>query len=172
MEAHRSFKTSERLAPLAIISSVRFSAASRDSACDGVVVFGPCFDTDPLGCVTPAAALSCISWCGLKRDSEELFIPTGCFVSQAHHARPVILGAKTVPLFQHEAGKLPTTGAVTDPCPPRVWMTMGPFGRIFHVSEARSQLCAVGRTIISPTSTLAGCSIANAMARAIASAGI
>ena len=34
MAAHKSFKTSERLAPLAIISSVRFSAANRDSACD------------------------------------------------------------------------------------------------------------------------------------------
>src|ERR1700761_9239780 len=34
------------------------------------------------------------------------------------------------------------------------------------------QACAVGRTIISPTSTLAGCSIANAMARAIAAGGI
>jgi len=33
MEAHKSFRTSERLAPLAIISSVRFSAADRDSRC-------------------------------------------------------------------------------------------------------------------------------------------
>jgi len=32
MEAHKSFRTSERLAPLAIISRVRFSAANRDSA--------------------------------------------------------------------------------------------------------------------------------------------
>jgi hypothetical protein len=32
--------------------------------------------------------------------------------------------------------------------------------------------CAVGRTIISPTSTSAGCSIANAIARAIAAGGI
>src|SRR5437879_11779996 len=69
LAAHKSFSTSERLAPLAIISSVRFSAANRDSACDGVVVFGPCLDSDPAGCTTLAAALSCISWVGWRRDS-------------------------------------------------------------------------------------------------------
>src|SRR6266581_4501569 len=62
--------------------------------------------------------------------------------------------------------------AVTDHHPLGIWMPMRLFGRIFHISETRSQPCAVGRTIISPTSTLAGCSIANAMARAIAAAGI
>src|SRR5882762_1194414 len=72
MAAHKSFSTSERLAPLAIISSVRFSAANRDSACDGVVVFGPCLDSDPAGCTTLAAALSWISWIGWRRDSGEL----------------------------------------------------------------------------------------------------
>ncbi len=34
-----------RLCSIAIISSVRFSAANRDSPCDEVVVFGPCLDS-------------------------------------------------------------------------------------------------------------------------------
>ncbi len=72
MEAHKSFSTSLRLAPLANISSVRFSAASRDSACDGVGVLGPCLDSDPAGCTTLAGLLSCISWSGLSRGSGEL----------------------------------------------------------------------------------------------------
>jgi hypothetical protein len=38
MEQHRSFSMSFRLEPLAIISSVRFSAANKDSACDAVLV--------------------------------------------------------------------------------------------------------------------------------------
>ena len=83
MAVHKSFKTSERLAPLAINSSVRFSAAKRDSACDGVVVFDPCLDTDPACCAEPAAALSCISWSGLRGDPGELFISIGNRTSQA-----------------------------------------------------------------------------------------
>src|SRR5260370_17567887 len=74
MEAHKSFRTSERLAPLAIISRVRFSAANRDSACDGVAVFRPCLDSDPAGCTTLVASPSCISWSGLSRKSGELII--------------------------------------------------------------------------------------------------
>ena len=38
--------------PLAIISSVRFFAANRDSACDAVVVFGSRLDSDPTGRTT------------------------------------------------------------------------------------------------------------------------
>src|SRR6267154_6336017 len=74
MAAHKSSSTSERLAPLAIISSVRFSAANRDSACDGVVLFRPCLDSDPPGCTTLEASLSCVSWSSLSRDSGELVI--------------------------------------------------------------------------------------------------
>src|SRR6266849_6529495 len=72
MEAHKSFKTSDRLAPLAIISSVRFSAAKRDSACDGVLAFATCLDSGPVGRSTPAASTTCILWSGLSRDSGEL----------------------------------------------------------------------------------------------------
>src|SRR6266704_5323241 len=72
MEAHKSFRTSERLAPLAIISSVRFSAANRDSACDGFAIFGPCLDSGPAGRATPEASPSCISRSGLRRGSGEL----------------------------------------------------------------------------------------------------
>ena len=68
MEAHKSLRTSERLAPLAIISSVRFSATNRDSACDGVAVFGSGLDPS----TAPAVSLSCISWSGLSRGSGEL----------------------------------------------------------------------------------------------------
>src|ERR1700687_4711381 len=63
-----------RLCSFAVISSVRFSAANRDSACDEVVVFGPCLDSDPTDCTPLAASLSCISWSGLRRDSGELII--------------------------------------------------------------------------------------------------
>src|SRR6267378_4524209 len=87
MEAHKSFRTSERLAPLAIISRVRFSAASRDSARDGVVEFACCLDSDPSGCATLAAALGCISWSGLRLDSGELLISIGRRVPQGYHAR-------------------------------------------------------------------------------------
>ncbi len=44
--------------------------------------------------------------------------------------------------------------------------------RVDRRLQPLSYACAVGRTTMSPTSTLAGCSIANAMARAIASGGI
>src|SRR5260370_5734879 len=73
MAAHKLFRTSGRLAPSAIISSVRFSAATRDSACDcdRAVVRGPCLDSDPAGLSTPAAALSCVFWSGLSRRSGE-----------------------------------------------------------------------------------------------------
>jgi hypothetical protein len=74
MAVHKSSRTSDRLAPFAIISSLRFSAANRDSACDGVVVFGPGFDTDPAGRTTLVASPSCISWAGLSRKSGELII--------------------------------------------------------------------------------------------------
>jgi hypothetical protein len=74
IEAHKSFSTSGRLAPLSIISSVRFSAARRDSACDGVVVFRPCPDSDPPGCARLAALLSCMSWSGVKCNSGELIV--------------------------------------------------------------------------------------------------
>src|SRR5258708_34816423 len=72
MEAHKSLRTSERLAPLAIISSVRFSAANRDSACDGFAIFGPCLHSSPASRAAPAASQSCISWFGLRRGSGEL----------------------------------------------------------------------------------------------------
>src|SRR3984893_18102780 len=49
MTAHKSFRTSERLAPFAIFSSVCFSAASKDSACDGAAIFGTGFDSDSAG---------------------------------------------------------------------------------------------------------------------------
>src|SRR5713101_2380947 len=75
MEAHKSFRTTERLAPLAIISSVRFSAASRDSARDGPVIFSRSFDL--AGGATLTASLSCISEYGSRRDSWELFISIG-----------------------------------------------------------------------------------------------
>jgi hypothetical protein len=71
MAAHKLFKTSGRLAPLAIISSVRFSAATSDSACDRAVACGPCLDSDPAGLTTPAASLSCVFWSGLSRRSGE-----------------------------------------------------------------------------------------------------
>jgi hypothetical protein len=74
IEAHKSFSTSGRLAPLAIISSVRFSAARRDSACDGVVVFSPGPDSDPPGCARLAALLSCMSWSGVRCNSGELIV--------------------------------------------------------------------------------------------------
>src|SRR5258708_5015777 len=97
MTAHKSSSTSDRLAPLAIISSVRFSAASRDSTCDGVVVFDACLDADPAGCATLAAALSCISWSDLSRDSGKLFISIGhsCFTGPS--CQTVIPDAKTAP---------------------------------------------------------------------------
>jgi|SRR5438552_10757845 len=66
MAVHKSSRTSDRLAPFAIISSLRFSAANRDSACDGVVVFGTCFDSDPAGRTTLAALLNCVPWSGLR----------------------------------------------------------------------------------------------------------
>src|SRR5260370_32965032 len=72
MEAHKSFKTSERLAPLAIISRVRFSAVNRDSAGDGSAILGPCLGSGLASCATPAASQSCISWFGLRRGSGEL----------------------------------------------------------------------------------------------------
>src|SRR5216684_6318673 len=72
MEAHKSFKTPERLAPLAIISRVRFSAANRDSACDGFATCSPCLDSGLAGGATPAASPSCISRSGLRRGSGEL----------------------------------------------------------------------------------------------------
>src|SRR5439155_16524077 len=99
MAAHKSFRTSERLAPLAIISSVRFSAANKDSACDGLVVFGPCSDSDPAGRTTVAAPLSCISWIGLRRDSGEFFISIGHRASQAHHGRRSGPSASTTALI-------------------------------------------------------------------------
>jgi len=77
MAAHKSFKTSERLAPFAIFSSVRFSAANRDSACVGVAGFSGCFTT--LG-----EALPSVSWYG---DSGKLFIAIVRRVSQAHSGR-------------------------------------------------------------------------------------
>src|SRR6267142_211757 len=94
MAIHKSFKTSERLAPLAIISRVRFSAANRDSACDGVVAFGPCLDADPAGCTALAAALKYTSWSDLRFDSGELFISIGHPDLEAHHA-----GATTTALI-------------------------------------------------------------------------
>ncbi len=75
MAAHKSFKTSERLAPFAIFSSVCFSAANRDSACGAG--FGACF-------AALAEALPLVSWCG---DSGKLFIAIGRRVSQAHCGR-------------------------------------------------------------------------------------
>src|SRR5882762_2891613 len=72
MEAHKSFRTSERLAPLAIISRVRFSAANRDSACDGVLTFTACLDSGPAGRTAPAARPNCISSSGLSRGSGKL----------------------------------------------------------------------------------------------------
>src|SRR5439155_1599099 len=74
MAVHKSSRTSDRLAPFAIISSLRFSAANRDSACDGVVVFGPCFDSHSAGRTTLAALLNCVPWSGLRRDSGEFII--------------------------------------------------------------------------------------------------
>jgi len=71
MEWHRSFSISFRLAPSAISSSVRFSAANRDSARDAVVVHGPPFDSVLAGCSTPAASLRCILWPIPSCDSAE-----------------------------------------------------------------------------------------------------
>src|SRR6267143_1164943 len=68
METHTSFRTSDRLAPLAIISSVCFSAANKDSACNRLAVCGPCLNSNPAGRTTPAASMSCIP-SGLSRDS-------------------------------------------------------------------------------------------------------
>jgi hypothetical protein len=69
MEAHKSLRTSERLAPLAIISRVRFSAANRDSACDTAAAFRPRLDSDRSDWTTLVASLTCISWPGLSRGS-------------------------------------------------------------------------------------------------------
>src|ERR1700722_7325987 len=57
--------------PLAIISSVRFSAANRDSACDAVVVSGSRLDSDPPGRITLVASLRCILWPISSCDSAE-----------------------------------------------------------------------------------------------------
>jgi hypothetical protein len=65
------------VAPLAIISSVRFSAPNRDSARDGVAVFGPCLDSDPASCIAVALLLRFISWPGLRLDRGELTIFSG-----------------------------------------------------------------------------------------------
>src|ERR1700689_558710 len=97
MAVHKSVKTSERLAPLAINSSVRFSAAKRDSACDGVVVFDPCLDKDPACCDAPAAALSCISSSGLRGDPGELFMSIGNRTSQAPSWQTAMPNARAVP---------------------------------------------------------------------------
>jgi hypothetical protein len=96
MVEHKSSRTCERLAPLAIISSVRFSAANRDSACDGLVVFA-CFDSDSAGCTTLTVSLSCISWSGLSRDSRKLFISIRCRASQAHDGRRLSRVQKSAP---------------------------------------------------------------------------
>src|SRR6267154_2856151 len=72
MEAHKSFRTSARVAPLAIISRVRFSAASTDPACDAAVAFRPRLDADPSDRTTLVASLTWISWSGLSRGSGEL----------------------------------------------------------------------------------------------------
>lgn len=77
MAAHKSFRTSERLAPLAIISSVRFSAVSRDSACDAVGGFGAYFDSDPAGRAMLGVSSNRTSWCCSSWDSGELFILIG-----------------------------------------------------------------------------------------------
>src|ERR1700704_240753 len=90
MEAHRSFRTAERLAPLAIISSVRFSAANSDSACHGV--FGPCLDSDSAG--------------GLRLGSGELLISIGRRAPQAYHARRSPRGAKTVSVFSTRSRRI------------------------------------------------------------------
>jgi hypothetical protein len=69
MEAYRSFRTSERLAPFAIFSSVCFSAAGKDSACDGAAIFGAGFDSDSAGCAALAASLKCIWVAAIPGDS-------------------------------------------------------------------------------------------------------
>jgi hypothetical protein len=75
MEAHRSFSTSERLAPFAIFSSVFFSDASKDSASDGAAT----------GCAAFRCIAEMISGSG---DSGEFFISIRDGFSQAHHGRP------------------------------------------------------------------------------------
>src|SRR5712675_661641 len=35
---------------------------------------GPCLDSDPAGCTSPVASLSCISWSALSRDSRTHYI--------------------------------------------------------------------------------------------------
>jgi hypothetical protein len=74
MPAHRSFRTSERLAPFAIFSSVCFSAASKDSASDVAEIFGTGFDSDSTGSAALAASFKCIS---VAPDSGKLFILIG-----------------------------------------------------------------------------------------------
>jgi hypothetical protein len=69
IETHRSFRTSERLAPFAIFSSVCFSAASNDSACDRAWIFGDGFDSDSDGCAALAASLKCTSVAAIPGDS-------------------------------------------------------------------------------------------------------
>jgi hypothetical protein len=72
---HRSFSTSERLAPFAIFSSVFFSDASKDSASDGAAT----------GCAAFRCIAEMISGSG---DSGEFFISIRDGFSQAHHGRP------------------------------------------------------------------------------------
>src|SRR5207244_2739184 len=99
MAVHKSSRTSDRLAPFAIISSLRFSAANRDSACDGVVVFGPCFDSHSAGRTTLAALLNCVPWSGLRRDSGEFII----FSLLGSALRPFALRYHSRPMHAIEA---------------------------------------------------------------------
>ncbi len=80
MEAHQSFRISERLAPLAIISSVRSSAANRDSACDAVLVFDRCLDSDP---ARPHYACGVAELCFLVRSESQV---RG--IHNVHHVDP------------------------------------------------------------------------------------
>ena len=71
--------------------------AKRDSACDGVVVFDPCLDTDPACCAEPAAALSCISWSGLRAIPASSSYRLAIVHHRPHHGRPQCQNARAVP---------------------------------------------------------------------------
>src|SRR5277367_4397452 len=71
--AHKSVSTSERLAPFAIISSVRLSAANRGSARNEAVVLGPCLQSDSASWTVLAAPLHRTRWSCSRRDSSKPF---------------------------------------------------------------------------------------------------
>ena len=111
MAAHKSFRTSERLALFAIFSRVCFSAANRDSARVGVARFGACFD----------ALAAPLAWVSLYGDSGELFISIDRRVSQAHHARRLSRAQKCTDDYRYDRSLTPW-----------IWMTMRVIGRIFR----------------------------------------